>query len=240
MLHSLPFKTLLICLVQVGSVFFVSSAKAQNTSELGVGIGALNYKGDLSPAYQFENNRPALTIFYRKDVSVPITLRGAFSGGMLQANDLNVQGANGDIAPLHNYRRASTKGGLAEASAIIEYNFFDFHNRKNKIHFTPYVFIGVAGFYANTKTIYDSPVTEFLNTKGAMLGVAIPVGVGIKYALSPRWNLGLEAGARKTFTDELDHLSDQNAFLANRNTKDWYFYNGVSVSYTFYKIYCPD
>jgi outer membrane protein W len=234
MLHSFPFKTLLICLVQLGSVFFVSSAQAQNTTELGIGIGGLNYRGDLSPEYQFENNRPALTVFYRKDISVPITLRGALTGGMLQANDDNVQGVNDATAPLH------MKGGLAELSAVLEYNFFDFHNRRDKIHFSPYVFIGVAGFYANTKTDFNNAAISNLNTKGGMLGVAIPVGLGLKYALSPRWNLGAEAGARKTFTDNLDHLGDQNALIANRHTKDWYFYNGVSISYTFYKIYCPD
>lgn len=240
MLHSLPFKTLLICLAQLGSVFFALSAQAQNTSELGVGIGGLNYKGDLSPAYQFENNRPALTVFYRKDISVPITLRGAFTGGLLQANDENVQGVNDATAPLHNYRKATMKGGLAELSAVLEYNFFDFHNRRDKIHFSPYLFIGVAGFYANTKTDFNNETLNSLNTKGGMLGVAIPLGMGLKYALSPRWNLGVEAGARKTFTDDLDHLSDQNALVANRHTRDWYFYNGVSISYTFYKIYCPD
>jgi hypothetical protein len=88
--------------------------------------------------------------------------------------------------------------------------------------------------------VYGDQDFTGLNANGGMVGVAIPAGIGIKYALSPRWNLGLEAGARKTFTDELDHLVNQNAFIDNRHTKDWYFYSGVSVSYTFYKIYCPD
>ncbi|WP_262923007.1 DUF6089 family protein [Hymenobacter cellulosilyticus] len=58
--------------------------------------------------------------------------------------------------------------------------------------------------------------------------------------MSPRWNLGLEAGARKAFTDELDHLGTQNPLLVNTHDQDWYFYNGLSISYTFYKINCPD
>lgn len=240
MLHSILRITLLICLVQVGSVFFILSANAQNTSELGIGIGGLNYKGELSPTYQLENNRPALTIFYRKDISVPVTLRGAFTGGLLQANDENVKGVNEDTAPLHNYRQASMKGGLAEVSGVLEYNFFNYRNRRNKIHFTPYLFIGIAGFYADTKSTSSNAGLGNLNARGNMVNVAIPAGFGFKYAVSSRWNLGLEAGARKTLTDDLDHLGDQNAFLANRHTKDWYFYNGVSVSYTFYKIYCPE
>ena len=68
----------------------------------------------------------------------------------------------------------------------------------------------------------------------------MPVGVGIKYALSEFINLGLEVGARKTFTDRLDQLHDQTSLLVNRHDQDWYYYSGVSLSYTFYKIRCPE
>lgn len=36
---------------------------------------------------------------------------------------------------------------------------------------------------------------------------AVPFGVGFKMALTERWNLGLEYGARWTFTDYLDDVS---------------------------------
>ena len=45
---------------------------------------------------------------------------------------------------------------------------------------------------------------------------------------------------RKAFTDQFDHLGDQDPFLVNPHDQDWYYYNGVSLSYTFYKIRCPD
>ena len=232
-------KTLLACLVQAGSVLFMASAQAQNTSEIGLGLGATNYRGELSPRYQFQNNRPALTAFYRKDVSVPITLRGGLTAGLLRADDGNVSGINGAVPPLQAYRQANTKGSLAEASAVVEYNFLDFHRRTDKVHFTPYLFGGLAVFYANTTTVSNAGLTS-LNRQGAMVGFAIPVGVGAKLALSQHWNLGLEIGARKALTDQLDHLGDQSPFLVNPHDQDWYYYNGLSLSYTFYKIHCPD
>lgn len=73
-----------------------------------------------------------------------------------------------------------------------------------------------------------------------MLGFAIPAGVGFKYALSEHINLGLEVGVRKAFTDQLDHLADQDPLLVNPHDQDWYYYSGVSLSYTFFKIRCPD
>ncbi|GAB3721986.1 hypothetical protein GCM10027594_02570 [Hymenobacter agri] len=232
-------KTLLACFVQAGSVLFIGTAQAQNTSEIGVGLGATNYRGELSPTYQFQNNRPALTAFYRKDVSVPITLRGGLTAGLLRADDGNVSGVTGAIPPLQAYRQANTKGWLAEGSAVVEYNFLNFHRRTDRIHFSPYLFAGVAVFYANTTTVSNAGLVE-LERNGGMIGFAVPMGVGAKLALSTHWNLGLEIGARKALTDQLDHLGDQSQFLVNPHDQDWYYYNGLSLSYTFYKIHCPD
>lgn len=238
---------LLTSLVPVGSVFFAPSAQAQNpgaqtTSEVGLGLGGLVYKGELAPHYQFRNNRPALTAFYRRDLLGPITLRAALTGGMLRAADSNVRGLNNRQPGLPAYRNANLKGSLIELSGGIEYNFFDYHDRRDKVHFTPYVFVGVAGFYANTEV--RSTSFPSLNKRGNVLNLAVPVAVGFKYALSTHWNLGLEVGARRTFTDELDHIDGksrgQTDRVGNPHTPDWYFYNGLSISYTFYKIHCPD
>jgi hypothetical protein len=237
MIKQLPFKTLLVCSVQAGSVFFAHRSLAQNTSEIGLGLGALNYKGELAPEYRVLNNRPAVSAFYRKDISAPITLRGTATYGLLRANDADLTGENGRALPLPAYRAASMKGSLLDLAGTVEYNFFDYHNRRDKVHFTPYVFVGVAGFIAFTKTTGPQPRFE---QSGNTLGIAVPVGVGLKLALSRHWNLGLETGARKAFSDQIDHVKDQNPAFANRFDQDWYYYTGLSVSYTFYKINCPE
>jgi opacity protein-like surface antigen len=232
---------LLACFLQAGSAFFCLSATAQNTSEVGLGVGALNYKGEVSPQFQWQNSRPALTVFYRKDVSAPVTLRGGFTAGFLRADDGNVKGVNGGVPPLQATRQTNMKGSLLEASAVLEYNFLDYHNRGDHVHFTPYGFIGLAGYYASTSSQTLNPdLRADFNRSGNMLGLAVPVGVGFKYALSQFINLGLEIGARKTFTDRLDHLYDQTPLLVNPHDQDWYYYTGLSISYTFYKIPCPD
>lgn len=231
---------LLACFLQVGSALFCASASAQNTSEVGIGLGATNYRGEISPQYQLKNNRPALTAFYRRDVSVPVTLRGGLLVGLLRADDGNVAGENNTVLPLPAYRQANTKGSVVEASAVLEYNFMDFHYRTDKVHFTPYLFAGVAAYYASTTTVTNNQaLTGAFNRDGSMIGIAIPAGVGLKYALSEHINLGLEVGVRKLFTDKLDHLFDQDPLLVNPNDSDWYYYSGASLSYTFYKIRCP-
>ena len=37
--------------------------------------------------------------------------------------------------------------------------------------------------------------------------IAIPFGVGIKYAIDQNWSIGIEYGLRKTFTDYIDDCS---------------------------------
>lgn len=229
----------------VGSAFlWVAPALAQTkkTSELGLGLGATNYKGEVSPQFQWQNSRPGGTVFYRYDLTNPITLRGAFMGGGLRADDANVRGVNGGTAPLPNYRQVHLTGTVLELSGVVEYNFLDYHRREDlhHTHFTPYLFIGLAGYYVNTtaETRNDSLRGSF-NRRGSKFGIAIPAGVGVKVALSEHWNVGAEMGVRKTFTDQLDHLADQDPVYVNPHDQDWYYFTGVNVSYTFYKILCP-
>ena len=60
--------TLLITLWSIRSIFFCNELLAQNTSEIGGGIGGLVYKGEVAPDYSFSNNRPGAVIFYKKDI----------------------------------------------------------------------------------------------------------------------------------------------------------------------------
>ncbi|MDQ2769131.1 MAG: DUF6089 family protein [Bacteroidota bacterium] len=227
--------------MQAGSAFFGTTLHAQNTSEVGFALGATNYRGEIAPQYQLQNNRPAAAAFYRRDVTVPITVRGGLMAGLLRAADDNVSGVNGGVPPLLAYRQANTKGWLAEASAVAEYNFLNYHRRTDKVHFTPYLFAGLALFYASTTTVTNNPaLAGTFNRQGSQFGLAVPAGVGFKYALSQHLNLGLETGVRKAFTDQLDHLSDQTPLLVNVHDQDWYYFTGLSLSYTFYKIRCPD
>ncbi|WP_151086246.1 type IX secretion system protein PorG [Hymenobacter baengnokdamensis] len=235
--------SLLAGFVLAGSAFFwASPALAQHTSEIGAGVGVMNYKGEVSPQFQWQNSRPALTIFYRRDVSVPVTLRGGITAGFLRATDANVEGANGGVPPLQNYRQLHLSGGLVEASGVVEYNFLDYHNRKDqhRVHFSPYLFAGLALYYASTTVTTDNlALKPAFDRQGSRVGIAIPAGAGIKVALTEHFNVGLEMGARKTFTDMLDHTGDQSPLLVNSHDQDWYYYSGISVSYTFYQILCP-
>lgn len=234
--------SLLASLLLAGSSFFAHPAIAQQvvTSELGAGLGGTTYRGEVSPRYRFLNNRPALTVFYRRDLSAALTARANLTIGSLAAADATVR-RSGTTIPVAASRNAEFKGSVLEIMTGFEYNFLDYYDLKRRIRWSPYFFLGVAGYRAPTTTTFrQGPGAQEQRLSDTHLSVAVPVGVGIKYALTDVLNLGIEAGARRTFGDDLDNLSRElPPALAQPADPDWYFYNGISLSYTFYNRLCP-
>jgi len=71
--------------------------------------------------------------------------------------------------------------------------------------------------------------------------------VGIKSKITNHLVLGLETGARYTFTDNLDGSNPKNKNFetlkfGNLNNKDWYIFTGFTLTYTFGKnpCFCSD
>ncbi|MBC5775962.1 outer membrane beta-barrel protein [Pontibacter sp. KCTC 32443] len=238
-------QALLICvMLQIGSAFFSTEAIAQrsvSTSEIGVGIGGANYKGELAPNYRFLNNQPAITGFYRRDLTNTFTARGGVMLSHRIVDDNTIGDAVQDL-PLSDYRQAELRLSLAEVSLVMEYNFLDYYDLSQKIRLSPYFFAGVAGLIYNKKLTTDNPALEPRLNKvfDTDLTISVPFGVGVKYALSKHWNLGLEFGTRMLFNDNMDFLQEVDGKdVANPYDKDWYYYNGISLSYTIYRINCP-
>ncbi|MBC7448632.1 MAG: hypothetical protein H7330_11290 [Hymenobacteraceae bacterium] len=126
----------------------------------------------------------------------------------------------------------------------MEYNFLDYYNHKRLTRWTPYLFTGLAGYYASTQTDYrvggSTTAPMMRRVEGTKASFALPIGLGIKYALTREINLVAEVGGRRTFGDNFDNLVKADSpQLADSGGPDWYFYNGISLSYTFYKIICP-
>lgn len=203
-------------------------------SEIGIGLGGLSYTGDLHRGYKFLKNRPAATIFYRHTFSNAVSIRGGFTGGQLVGSD---------DKPMDEFAAARNREFdllMLEGAVTIEYNFLDFLHSKSFTNYSPYLFLGIGAF-----TMFGE---ESRGNKYKKIQPSIPLGVGMKFLLDPRWQLGVEFGARKTFFDYLDNVSGfdetaskkgQNYQYGNQFDQDWYYFVGVTLSYTFYSIPCP-
>jgi hypothetical protein len=200
------------------------------SGEIGLGLGSMNYRGEISPRYDFYFQRPAGMLFYRHNFSPVFSLRGSFTAGLIGAKNERYSD------PLSKFRPFNFTATIYEGAVMPEYNFYNFRGKNNRPKATFYMTGGIAIFNYNS----NAPIDE--NGGPAAINVAIPLGFGMKAMLGDLTNIGLEFGARKTFDDYMDGVSDtfpngvQRGF---RYDKDWYYYMGVSISYIIYTIPCP-
>lgn len=215
-------------------LLIIYTAKAQH-HELGAGVGIMNYRGELAPHLNYWSPRAGAGLLWRQNWNTFISSRVALLYGRIEADDRQ---KNDGFARQRNHHFQTD---LTELSFIFEYNFLNYRSQKEGYFWSPYLLMGLAGFRMNPQ----------LNRQPdySLYSLALPIGAGVKIALGRHWNLNLEFGARKTFTDYLDDLytNDRLASLrppkyytGNPNNKDWYFFTGIYITYTFYKPPCPD
>ncbi len=202
---------LFICLV-----FSVFSLSAQ--WELGVLGGVSNYQGDLSPAktpYSIGPSHAAFGVFTRYNPHRLISGKFGINYSTVSADDINSKDAS------RKRRNLSFKSSILEFSLVGEFNILGYQAYNLAEVFTPYLFGGVAGFIFNPQALYEGEYYDLqpFGTEGQGLAAypdrqfyrltefAIPAGIGFKYAINDKWNLGVEVGGRKTFTDYLDDVS---------------------------------
>ena len=190
--------------------------------ELGLTVGMMNYTGDLNYGLNVNFRGPAVGVFYRNNYPNNITvLKIGVAVGQISGNESDLG------TPLPEFQQREFSAIVSEISATMEYNFFDFRSTKKETHyyFCPYIFGGVA----LSSVFGDNASPTFLS---------LPFGAGFKWEASPSLNFGFEFGARKSFTDEIDGITnddDVNSSIGN----DWYYLTGVSISYTKHVQKCP-
>lgn len=221
----------------VGKVFFLvfcitfllsNKIVAQN-NEIGGSIGVLNYKGEVASIMNPIFSRPGISLFYRRNFSPAVSLKISAMGGFIYANEKNANN------PVPKVRNAEFSNFISELGGMLEYNFLNYRDNKVPVKLAPYLTGGLALYNLNvSKNRYEE---NQIYTQ-----VSIPIGFGVKYMLNEHWNLGGEFIARRA-TDFLDGLHENmlnNKLIADPVDKDWYYFLGFSISYTFYSIHCPD
>ncbi len=216
----------------IASLLLISgiSGSLAQSGEVGIGLGSTNYRGEISPKYDFYFQQPAGMLFYRHNFSPIFSLRGSFMAGMLTATNERYSDA------LSKFRPLKFNATIYEGAVMPEYNFFNFRGKGNIPKATFYFTAGLA-FYRYTT---NAPQVEAGGPPS--FSIAAPVGFGMKAMLGDLTNIGLEFGARKTFDDYIDGTSDVAGNGVQRGFRydyDWYYYAGISISYIIYKIPCP-
>jgi hypothetical protein len=211
-------KLLAIVVVSTGLLAGKANAQSQyairQEGEFGIGLGAGHYFGDLNTRAHLNRAKIAGSVFFRKNFGNYVALRIGASFARLGYSD---------TYNTHNeymYRRnLSFNSNVWELALQGDFNFFRFMPGEPGYNFTPYVTLGVGVFsydpyaYLGGEKIY----LRQLGTEGqgilpdrsqySSMGISLPIGVGIKYSLNERTNIGFELLHRFTNTDYLDDVS---------------------------------
>lgn len=215
---------LLICLPF--SLFAQNSIVQEG--EFGFGVGLGHYFGDLNTRARLNRPKLAAGLFFRKNFGNYIALRLAGSFTQLGYSDIY----NTQNEYMHR-RNLSFNTKVWELGLQGDFNFYRFLPGDPDFSFTPYLTFGVSAFsydpYAFLKG--NKYFLRPLGTEGqgsslypdrkpySTMAMAIPFGVGVKYAVNERLNIGFEIVHRFTNTDYLDDVSttyvDPAAFPPN-------------------------
>ena len=216
-------------------VFYIQTSYSQ-IHEIGVFAGGSNFIGDVGSTNYIAPNNFAIGALYKWNRSPRHAWRVSFTFSELKGLDSKSDD------PRRVERGYEFTNQIIEGSLGMEFNFFDFDQHSERVLASPYVYTGISvaqhdNFYFNNQGVLISE-----NTKSFAYG--IPMIVGFKTAFFDHLVLGVEIGARYTFTDELDgsvpdgkHLIDNYSF-GNTNSNDWYVFTGFTLTYSFGRNPC--
>ncbi len=207
-----------------------------------IGLGGSFYMGDIGSITPddniagikdivFANTRPVIHLGFRYKIWERAWVKLNVNYGWLYGND-NKYGSNQE-------RGFVFKTPLLETTVQAEYAFIKDKSANNYLmvrgkgimSFTSSIsFYGFAGL---GPVFFWPDVLEDPNNREAQdyskVALAFPIGLGLKYGLTPDWKIGLDVGGRFTTTDYLD------AF-----TSEWSKYNDNYLFATFHVIYNLD
>ncbi|WP_310588972.1 type IX secretion system protein PorG [Fibrella forsythiae] len=195
--------------------------------EVGGAFGGMLYTGDVAPVLNPKFVRPGGGLFFRYNPTRSFAARAQVSLGRIIGTD----SITNDAYQLA--RGAAFRNTIREVALLGEYKFRNYTPLRNVKNWTPYVFGGLAVFSHGLRQPGDKPVQ-----------IAFPLGVGVKYEIARPWSIGLEYTTRFTTTDNLDGLGTPPAGAPKLNQsdpdrKDHYTMVFLTVSYTFYRVFCP-
>ena len=206
--------------------------------EVGAGVGAFVYQGDLAPSRfgSWKTIRPGLVLHGSRLLNRTMAMRLQLSIASLHGDD-----AKYSNPAYRQQRNFNFRTSLVELSPQLVWSPLGWSDAGKQL--SPYVFGGAAlsfvrirrdasafnaAYFEAEPELFTQLATD-LSTSTPLLLPAVPVGAGIRYSISPTLVLNAEASYRFLFTDYLDGFSR----AANPDRKDHYYSISVGLIYRF-------
>ena len=188
--------------------------------EIGGGVGFLGYLGDYNNVLT-RDLQPMATLLVRRNLNPYMGLRLAASFGKLKGDERDVK----TVYPSTGVTPYSFNRTLTDVSLTYEYNFWPYgtgHDYYGAKRLTPFVFLGLGGTYAG-------------GDGSSVFTANVPIGLGLKYKVGQRMNVGVEWAMHFSMRDKLDGRKDPYGITSSgmfKNT-DCYSVLQLTLSYSF-------
>lgn len=194
----------------VAMLLFATSSQAQELEyalELGAMAGPGFYMGDANLNGFYKNMTLAGGAMGRYNINPRMALKFDLVYGSVKGNA--AKGKN--QFPATEGQQWDFNNSLIDLGCQYEISFWGFgtgQGYKGHKRLTPYIQLGMGFTYCNDA-----------------LAMNIPLGVGVKYKLKPRWNVGVDWSMRFSTSDKLDGIEDpyriKSGFLKNKDSYSW-------------------
>ena len=188
--------------------------------EIGGGVGFLGYLGDYNNVLT-RDLQPMATLLVRRNLNPYMGLRLAASFGKLKGDERDVK----TVYPSTGVTPYSFSRTLTDVSLTYEYNFWPYgtgHDYYGAKRLTPFVSLGLGGTYAG-------------GDGSSVFTANVPIGLGLKYKVGQRMNVGVEWAMHFSMSDKLDGRNDPYGITSSgmfKNT-DCYSVLQLTLSYSF-------
>ncbi len=186
--------------------------------EIGGGVGMVSYQGDFNGKIT-SGMQPAGAIVWRRLLNPYMGFRVTGMMGKFKGDATRVE----TYYPDETTRAYSFDRSLTDVSVTYEYNFWPYgtgRDYRGAKRLTPFVFGGIGATYVSggEKKVFTANV---------------PIGLGIKYKLKERLNVGLEWSMHFSLSDELDGMADPYGIKSSGAFKNTDCYSGLMLTLTY-------
>lgn len=211
---------LLLALMTLSTVRVSAQDDVEYRMEVGAAVGLMGYHGDFNGSLT-KDLQPMGSLVARYIFNPYMGLKANVSYGMLKGSSADVK----TWYPEFSETPYSFSNKLVDLDVVYEYNFWPYgtgRDYRGAKRLTPYLLLGLGGTFVKTdqKNVFTAN---------------LPIGVGVKYKVGARVNVGLEWAMHFSLNDELDGVKDPYGIKSSglfKNT-DCYSTLQLSVTYSF-------
>ena len=218
-------KLLLMLMVLLPAARMSAQDDPQYRMEIGAGVGTVSYEGDFNDNV-LKNMQPMFSALWRYNFDPYKDLRLSATYGKLKGSSKDVDTYYPDYAT----EEYSFNRNLLDVSLVFEYNFWPYgtgRDYRGAKRLTPYIYGGIGATSASgggSKSVFTANV---------------PIGLGVKYKLNERMNLGLDWGIHFSLSDELDGVKDPYQVKSSGMFKNTDCYSMLQLTLTYsFKAKC--